>query len=276
MKLNHPLLLGAASAALATFIRRWMDTLDIRETFYDRTVETAIADPPTRRIYLFWHEYILLPLDRRGRNGITMLLSRHRDADILAKIARRVGFGTVRGSTFDGGSASLRELIQTSRTQHLTITPDGPRGPRRKLSLGPIFLASKLQLPIVPLGFGYDRPWRLNSWDRFAIPRPFSKARVIWGPQMHIPKRIDRVGLEHYRVEVERMITYLCGEAEAWAESGTRREGERMCVRRVLGDDGFSADGPAAVGNSPACRFNVVDESAAPSDSADQAWTKAG
>jgi lysophospholipid acyltransferase (LPLAT)-like uncharacterized protein len=242
MKIKSPFIINTAGAAVATFIRRWMETLDIRETYYDRSVETAIADPPHRRIYLFWHEYILLPLDRRGRNDITMLLSRHRDADILTKIAHRVGFGTVRGSTFDGGAASLRELIKIARKNHLTITPDGPRGPRRKLSMGPVFLASKLQLPIVPLGFGYDRPWRLNSWDRFAIPRPFSRARAIWGPEMRIPKRIDRDGLEHYRGEVERMINYLCTEAEAWAESGTAREGERMFVRRILGNDGFEVD----------------------------------
>lgn len=241
MKLNNPYLLSALSAGLTAIMRRWMDTLDMRETFYDRSVETAIAEPRHRRIYLFWHEYIMLPLDRRRHNDITMLLSRHRDAEVVAGIAHRTGFGTVRGSTFDGGTASLRELIRVSRTQHLTMTPDGPRGPRRKLSLGPIFLSSKLQLPIVPLGFGYDRPWRINSWDRFAIPRPFSRARAIWGPEMRIPKRLDRDGLEHYRLEVERMITYLTTDAEAWAESGTHRDGERMMPRRTLGDHGFDA-----------------------------------
>ena len=55
---------------------------------------------------------------------------------------------------------------------NLTITPDGPRGPRRQLAQGPVYLASKLGMPIVAMGFGYDRPWRFNSWDRFAIPRP--------------------------------------------------------------------------------------------------------
>jgi len=248
MKLDSPLLMSVASSIVTAAMRRWMDTLDIRETCYDRSVHTAIADPPHRRIYVFWHEYILLPLDRRGRNDITMLLSRHRDAEIVAGIAHRTGFGTVRGSTFDGGIASLRELIRVARTNHLTITPDGPRGPRRKLSQGPVFLASKLQLPIVPLGFGYDRPWRMNSWDRFAVPRPFSRARFLWGPEMRIPKRLDRDGLEHYRLEVERMVTYLTTEAEAWAESGTVREGERMCVRRGLGPDDFGGGAQRSAG----------------------------
>ena len=59
---------------------------------------------------------------------------------------------------------------------HLTITPDGPRGPRRHMAPGPIYLASKLGLPLVLMGYAYDRPWRLHSWDRFAIPRPGSRA----------------------------------------------------------------------------------------------------
>ena len=55
---------------------------------------------------------------------------------------------------------------------HLTITPDGPHGPRRRMAPGPIYLASKLGLPLVLMGYAYDRPWRLPSWDRFAVPRP--------------------------------------------------------------------------------------------------------
>jgi lysophospholipid acyltransferase (LPLAT)-like uncharacterized protein len=234
MKINHPFLINAAGCVTTSVMRRWMDTLDCRWTLYDRTVDTAIDSPSRRRIYLFWHEYILIPLDRRGRTNVTMLLSRHRDADVLSRIARHQGFGVVRGSTFDGGSASLRELIQVSRSSHLTITPDGPRGPRREMAVGPIYLASKLGMPIVPMGYGYDRPWRMNSWDRFAVPRPLSRARAVWGPEMHIPKRLDRDGLERYRREVQRMINYLTTDAEAWAESGTTRIGERPFKRESL------------------------------------------
>jgi len=234
MKIKSPFLINTAGLTVTSVMRRWMDTLDCRWTLYDRSVDTAIDSPDRRRIYLFWHEYILIPLDRRGHTNVTMLLSRHRDADVLSRIAAHQGFGTVRGSTFDGGSASLRELIQVSRKSHLTITPDGPRGPRRQLAIGPIYLASKLGLPIVPMGYGFDRPWRMKSWDRFAVPRPYSRARAIWGPEMHIPRRLDRDGLEHYRLEVERMINYLTAEAEAWAESGTSRVGELPFEREPL------------------------------------------
>jgi lysophospholipid acyltransferase (LPLAT)-like uncharacterized protein len=234
MKITNPLVINTAGLLTTSLMRRWMDTLDLRWVLYDRANDTAVDVPGRRRIYLFWHEYVLMPLDRRGHTNVTMLLSRHRDGDVLARIAKHQGFGVVRGSTNDGASTSLRELIQVSRRGHLTITPDGPRGPRRELAVGPIYLASKLGLPIVPMGYGYDRPWRANSWDRFALPRPFSRGRAVWGPEMCIPKKLDRDGLEHYRVEVERMINRLTLEAEAWAEAGTRKEGELPWHREPL------------------------------------------
>ena len=132
-----------------------------------------------QKIYIFWHEYILLPLYLRGHCNLAMLLSQHRDADILSHVASHLGFEFVRGSSLRGGAAALRELLRRSQKMNLTITPDGPRGPRRQLAQGPVYLASKLGLPIVPMGFGYDRPWRFNSWDRFAIPPPFPRARAV-------------------------------------------------------------------------------------------------
>ena len=150
-----------------------------------------------------------------------MLLSRHRDADILMDVANFFGFEFVRGSTFGGGGAALRELIEKSRHMNLAITPDGPRGPRRVLAQGPIYLSSKLGMPLVAMGLGYDKPWRLGSWDRFAIPRPCTRARGVVSPAMTIPPNLDRQGVEHYRRQVEAVLNRLTCEAEAWAEAGT-------------------------------------------------------
>ena len=87
-----------------------------------------------QKIYIFWHEYILFPLYLRGHCNMAMLLSRHRDAEILSHAAYHLGFEFVRGSTNRGGVAAMRELLARSRRMHLTITPDGPRGPRRRLA----------------------------------------------------------------------------------------------------------------------------------------------
>ncbi|MHB1033863.1 MAG: lysophospholipid acyltransferase family protein [Pirellulales bacterium] len=231
MKLTSPFLINLGGLLGAVAIKGWMSTLDYRVALYDPTVDLVHPECTGRKIYLFWHEYILFPIYLRGHCNLAMLLSRHRDADILSRAAYHLGFDFVRGSTFRGGVSAIRELARASGRKNLTITPDGPRGPRRCLAQGSIYLASTLGMPLVVMGFGYDRPWRLSSWDRFAIPRPFSRARAVVSPAMHIPPNLDRNGVEHYRIEVERMLNRLTLEAEAWAAAGTRKVEERQLVR---------------------------------------------
>ena len=225
----------------ATGIRAWMNTIEYKAVFYDPSVDAIYAaDQP--RIYVFWHEYILLPLAIRGHCNLTMLLSRHRDADILYRLASHMGFECVRGSTYGGATAALMELARVGKQMHLAITPDGPRGPRRRLAQGPVFLASRLGMPLVPMGLGFDRPWRLGSWDRFAVPRPWSRARGGIGPELHFPPDLDRDALELRRQGVERLLNELSTEAEMWAESGRRRAGERPIQRQGLGGPPRDAD----------------------------------
>jgi len=205
-----------------------MGTLDYKVEFGDPTVDPVHAGYRGAKIYVFWHENILLPLYLRGHSNISMLLSRHADANILDRVARMMGFGVVRGSTFRGGSTALRELAERATTGNLTITPDGPRGPRRRLAAGCVFLAGTLGIPIVAMGLGYARPWRLGTWDRFAIPRPFSRARGIVSRAIHVPPGLDRDGLEHHRLGIETLLTHLSDEAEAWAGAGHRRPRQQV------------------------------------------------
>ena len=217
----------AGGLMLTSLVKSWMGTLEFQSAYYDTSIDPVMAVIDHQRIiFVFWHEFIPYQLYLRGHCDVTMLTSQNRDAELLSHAAGFMGFGVIRGSTFEGGSTALRNLIRTSKLQHLAITPDGPRGPRRQLAQGPIYLASRLQMPLVVLGLGYDRPWRLSSWDRFAIPRPFSRARCIWGPPMRLPRRLDRDGVEHYRQRAERLLNRLTLEAEAWAESGTRKLGQ--------------------------------------------------
>ncbi len=227
MKLKSPFAIGAWSLASTACIRQWMGTLDYKADFGDPSVDPVHDAYHGAKIYVFWHENILMPLYLRGHSNISMLLSRHWDANILDRVARMMGFGVVRGSTFHGGSAALRELADRAATGNLTITPDGPRGPRRRLAAGCVFLASTLGIPIVAMGMGYDRPWRIGTWDRFAIPKPFSRARAVVSRAVSIPADLTREDLERHRDGVERLLTHLSEDAEAWAVTGTRREGQK-------------------------------------------------
>jgi lysophospholipid acyltransferase (LPLAT)-like uncharacterized protein len=220
----------AGLVASAT-VRMWMSSLDYKVAYYDPTVDPVDPGWDGQKIYVFWHEYILLPLHMRGHCDLAMLLSRHRDADILLEVARHMGFEFVRGSSGRGGTTALRELTRKSRHLNLAITPDGPRGPRRVLAQGPVYLSSKLGMPLVAMGFGYSNPWRLGSWDRFAIPKPYSRARAVVSPAMVIPPNLDRAGVEHYRQSVEGLLNRLTCEAEAWAEAGTPKVEEVPALR---------------------------------------------
>ena len=226
MKIQSQLAIGSCSLVAAAVIRRWLGTVRSRVQYGDRLVDPVHQDFRGPKIYIFWHENILLPLYLRGHCNIAMLLSRHDDANVLDRVARMMGFGVVRGSTFRGGSTALRELSDRARNESLTITPDGPRGPRRRLAVGCVFLASSLKIPIVAMGFGYDRPWRLGTWDKFAIPRPGSRSRAVVSRPIYIPPNLDRDGLETHRVGVEQVLNYLSNDAERWALAGGRRSGD--------------------------------------------------
>lgn len=218
--------------AMAHVTHSWMSTLDFRAYYYDRAAMDP-AHPEFRgpAIFLFWHEYIPFPFYLRGHCNIAMLLSQHQDAEWLSEAARHTGFQTVRGSTNRGGVAAIRQLLRKSRSMNLAITPDGPRGPRRKLAPGAVFLASKLGIPIITAGFGYDRPWRLGTWDQFAIPRPYSRARGILGPSISIDGSLDRAGLETARQHVEAVLNGVTAQAERWACTGRRVVGEAALRR---------------------------------------------
>ncbi|MEW4453961.1 lysophospholipid acyltransferase family protein [Bremerella sp. JC817] len=225
-KTHHPWIARTGGLGLVASLKALTWTLDLRAMYFRAENDPANPFCPRRGIYVFWHEYITIPFCLRGNCNLSMLLSRHRDAEWLAHAASMMGFGTVRGSSSWGSIAALKELIKVSRRSHLTITPDGPQGPRREMAPGAIYLASKLQMPIIPMGFGMDRPVRLGTWDKFALPRPFSRARMVMGEAINVPKKLSREDVEWHRMEVQRVLNQLTDSAEKWAESHLPGENE--------------------------------------------------
>lgn len=228
---NVPLLTRAFGLLSAQAIRAWMSTHEYRSFFYDPTNDPRLgtAEP---RIYVFWHEYILAPLYLRGHCDLVMLLSRHKDANVLGRVAHHLGFGTIRGSSNKGAAAALLQMKRRGKQSHITITPDGPRGPRRQMANGAIFLAMKSGMPIVPMGFGMSYPKRAQSWDQFAMPYPFSRVRAVIGPTIAISDNLSREAMEQQRLRIEKLINDLTSEAELWAEQGGKRPGDGVERRR--------------------------------------------
>ena len=221
-------LVKSAGLLGSALIHSWMGNMDYKVAYHDSNIDPAYPNDGRRRIYVFWHEHILIPLYLRRHCNLTMLLSKHRDADILEQAAGIFGFDCVRGSTYGGGIQAIRKMMDAANQQNLTITPDGPRGPRRELAQGAIYLASRLQFPLVLLGMGVNKPWRLNSWDKFVIPKPYSRIRIVVSGDIIVPQNADRATLEHFRIKVQGLLSDLCDTADVWAESDNFVQGESM------------------------------------------------
>jgi len=226
MKITNPFLCRAFGFTAMTFFRSLIGTIDFKWAFYDPRIDSYVAK--RQYVLMFWHEHILAPLFFRRHNPVTMMVSQHGDADLVSHSAQFVGMKCIRGSSSHGAVNALKQFIQLPDHDILAIVPDGPRGPYRQLAPGAIFLASKLQLPIVLLGIGYDRPWRMSSWDSFAVPRPFSRGRLISSPMLSIPQRLSRNEMEHYQQKLQMLLSQLTDEAEAWAVSGEPMAGESI------------------------------------------------
>lgn len=220
MKIRNQTLIKTIGFAAAWVIRLWMATVRFRCRLLGRNVDPWNRDLDGRYIYAFWHENMLLPAYQYGRPDIRVLISQHADGQMIAEVCRHLHFRLVRGSTTRGGVEAVRKMLKLSGRAHLAITPDGPRGPRRQVQAGLVFLAARTGLPIVPLGIGYQKPWRVQSWDRFAIPRPWSRGICVMAEPIRIPPDADRDQLEEFRLQVERAMREVSETAERWAETG--------------------------------------------------------
>ncbi len=221
MKIRKPWLIKAAGFSAAWALRLWLGTLSYRYRPLGSDNLPKRSGGGGRYIYAFWHEGLLLPAYHCGHSGVHVLISEHADGQLIAEVCRHLGFAAVRGSPRRGAVKATRQMMKLARTAHLAITPDGPRGPRRQLQPGLVYLAARTGLPIVPVGIGYDRPWRARSWDRFALPRPWSRATLVTGEPLAVPGGAARDEMEGYRRRLEDALRLVTETAERLA-NGTR------------------------------------------------------
>lgn len=178
--------------------------------------EVAVQRHPARGVYIFWHEHIAALLCHWQQVPMTLLVSQHKDAEWLVHLAGAMGYGLVRGSTTRGGANAIRELRQAAGTTAIGITPDGPRGPRRQLALGPLWLASRIGLPIYCVAASLSRAKRLGTWDRFALPLPGCRTRILFSPPVHIPADSSREELESMRSSVQTLMDQMHQLTDQW------------------------------------------------------------
>jgi len=177
-------------------------------------------------IYTFWHCMMLIPAYVCRDSNIQVLISQHSDGEYIAQVIKRLGYGAIRGSTTRGGRRAVKAMIDKVREGYsVAITPDGPRGPRFVVQPGSIYLSQKTGLPIVPAAIGLSRYWKLPSWDEFRIPKPFSRALIMYGDPIYIPPDLTGEEMEHYRLLIERIMKEMTEKADILVL------GKKRCLR---------------------------------------------
>jgi lysophospholipid acyltransferase (LPLAT)-like uncharacterized protein len=141
-----------------------------------------IYDARRPHVFLLWHEALLPLLWQHRGQGIAIVVSEAREGRYLADFAASLGYRSIYGSSTRGGARALLAAVRELQAGHtVAFTPDGPRGPRRELKPGVVAAAQRGGAVIVPLHAESDRAWRLHSWDRFMIPKPFARVRITYG-----------------------------------------------------------------------------------------------
>jgi lysophospholipid acyltransferase (LPLAT)-like uncharacterized protein len=145
-----------------------------------------------RYAFALWHDQIVLAVFSSRTWNLAGLISRHRDGGYLADAAQVAGIRPIRGSSSRGGAEAVREILSEPEF-HLAITPDGPRGPRREMKEGVVFISSRSGRPLVPTGMAVSNAWWVpGSWTNLAIPKPFSRAILIAGTPIVVPEDVPR------------------------------------------------------------------------------------
>ncbi|HYP00524.1 MAG TPA: lysophospholipid acyltransferase family protein [Pyrinomonadaceae bacterium] len=161
-------------------------------------------------IYAFWHNRILLGTYFFRRRGIVVMTSRSFDGEYIARFIHRFGYGAARGSSSRGAVGALVEMVKLVRQgRPAGFTMDGPRGPRYVAKMGALLLAKKTGAPILPFTVNAARYYAAPSWDAFQVPYPFTRARVLIAPPIHVPADADEAELSAKRDELHRALDAL-------------------------------------------------------------------
>ncbi len=204
-------------------LARWLIAFGVRLLrIWERTLRYEVDDragilgKPVTENYIgaLWHNRLLIfPLvlrrffpERRG----AALISASRDGDLLADAIRRFDYEVIRGSSSRLGASAILQLTDVLASKRdVVITPDGPRGPVYELGPGAIFLAQKSGASVLPMNLEYSRCWRLGSWDRFIIPQPFAKVRVLISSPHHVKPTSTPGEFEAERVALQDTMMAL-------------------------------------------------------------------
>ncbi len=167
-------------------------------------------------ILCFWHgRLLMMPYAWHRPRPFHMLISAHRDGELIANTVKHHGISWVKGSSSKGGAQALRSLLKALKAGDcIGMTPDGPRGPRMRASDGIISVARMSGKPILPVTYSSAGGRVLSTWDRFLIPSLFTRGHLRFDAPIHIPRDADEAALEAARIALEGTMNGLTHTAD--------------------------------------------------------------
>lgn len=186
----------------------------------------TVNDKGRRGVYVTWHQNVPGACSLHQREKLCVLISSHRDGEIIAKAVHAFRMRSVRGSSSrDGARALLQMLQEVGDDWGLVLTPDGPRGPRHSTAPGTIYIAAAGRRSIVATGFAARSYWRLGSWDRMEIPKPFTRVVVVYREPVPVPREVmrDEALMEQWLDRLAQEIHAAHDEARQHLEAGDAR-----------------------------------------------------
>jgi lysophospholipid acyltransferase (LPLAT)-like uncharacterized protein len=172
-----------------------------------------VIEGDDRFIYCVWHDQLLIPIFGGKHRHTAALVSQNRDGSFVEAGLRSAGILPIRGSSNRGGALAMRQLIRESEGKHIVMTPDGPRGPRRELSAGVVFLAAHSGRAIVPTAFTCESGCRFGvGWTDLLVPKPFSKVHLLTGEPIHIAPDTANLRTDVARVQAAMLAINARGD----------------------------------------------------------------
>jgi lysophospholipid acyltransferase (LPLAT)-like uncharacterized protein len=190
---------------LAGVILYWLIML-IGRTVRFKVIGAENDHPQRPQVICFWHNRIPVGTWYFRRRAIVVMSSLSFDSEYIARFIQRFGYGAARGSSTRGAKAALIQMIRAVRAgRSVGFSVDGPRGPVYVAKPGPLLLAAQTGAPIIPFSVSLEKCWRLRSWDRIEIPKPFSRAIAVIGDPIYVEVGNDRAELERLQQALEEV-----------------------------------------------------------------------
>jgi lysophospholipid acyltransferase (LPLAT)-like uncharacterized protein len=210
VKIRSRFLIRLAARSLSAGIRLLFRSLRLEIRLQVPGISPYVETGGERFIYCVWHDSILGPTFGGPQRQVAALTSQHTDGTLVADLLESVGITPIRGSSSRGGARAVKQMMEAARNHHIVIATDGPRGPRREVKEGIVYLAAQTGRAIIPVTFAARSCWKpRGKWTDLIVPKPFAESVMLAGEPIRVPARMTKDERARWRDVVQQAMDDL-------------------------------------------------------------------